>query len=76
MPELTNILLSIIIALISWIGVKGYDKIDQLFSMIRTLLIKSERVDTEMKQMKDDINDHEVRLRDIESDSEVRNKLN
>lgn len=63
---LTNFLLVILIALISYIGSKAYDKINEILSMIRQMLISHQRYDSDIEHLKRNQEDHEERIRELE----------
>ena len=66
MDSFTNFLLVTLIGLISYIGAKAYDKMNQLFDMIKSIMMVDVSRGKDIEQLQTDIEDHEKRIRDIE----------
>ena len=67
----TNFLLITLIGLIAWIGKAAYEKINEMFHMIQSMLVSHQKYESELKQMERNQCDHELRIRLLEE-----NKLN
>jgi len=62
----TNILLSFLIALLSFMGKAMYDKIEKLIDEIRQIMIDSTSAKKDIDVLKDNVRDHEIRLTNLE----------
>jgi CHASE3 domain sensor protein len=62
----TNILLSFLIALLSFMGKAMYDKIEKLIDEIRQIMIDSTSARKDIDTLKDNVRDHEIRLTNLE----------
>jgi len=62
----TNILLSFLIALLSFMGKAMYDKIEKLIDEIRQIMIDSTKATKDIETLKDSVKDHENRLINLE----------
>jgi hypothetical protein len=63
---ITNILLSFLIALLSFMGKAMYDKIEKLIDEIRQIMIDSTSAKKDIETLKDSVKDHEHRLINLE----------
>jgi hypothetical protein len=63
---ITNILLSFLIALLSFMGKAMYDKIEKLIDEIRQIMIDSTSARKDIDTLKDNVRDHEIRLINLE----------
>lgn len=63
---ITNILLSFLIALLSFMGKAMYDKIEKLINEIRQIMLNDVANKKDIDMLKDSVKDHEHRLINLE----------
>lgn len=63
---ITNILLSFLIALLSFMGKAMYDKIEKLIVEIRQIMLNDVANAKDIDMLKDTVKDHEHRLSNLE----------
>jgi len=64
---ITNILLSFLIALLSFMGKAMYDKIEKLIVEIRQIMLNDVANAKDIEILKDSVKDHEHRLSNLEN---------
>jgi len=64
---ITNILLSFLIALLSFMGKAMYDKIEKLINEIRQIMLNDVANKKDIEILKDTVKDHEHRLTNLEN---------
>ena len=64
---ITNILLSFLIALLSFMGKAMYDKIEKLINEIRQIMLNDVANKKDIDMLKDTVKDHEHRLNHLEN---------
>jgi cell division protein FtsB len=64
---ITNILLSFLIALLSFMGKAMYDKIEKLINEIRQIMLNDVANKKDIDMLKDTVKDHEHRLNNLEN---------
>jgi hypothetical protein len=64
---ITNILLSFLIALLSFMGKAMYDKIEKLINEIRQIMLNDVANKKDIDMLKDTVKDHEHRLTNLEN---------
>lgn len=64
---ITNILLSFLIALLSFMGKAMYDKIEKLINEIRQIMLNDVANKKDIDQLKDTVKDHEHRIHNLEN---------
>jgi hypothetical protein len=64
---ITNILLSFLIALLSFMGKAMYDKIEKLINEIRQIMLNDVANKKDIDMLKDTVKDHEHRLINLEN---------
>jgi len=65
--ELTNLLIGIVIALISYVSKRMIDKMDLFEKRISDILISDMANKKDIEVLKTDVKDHEVRISKLES---------
>ena len=65
--QVTNLLISILIALISWLAKRLIDKIDKFEKTVQDILMSDVINKKEIEDLKDDVKDHEIRISKLES---------
>lgn len=65
---LTNVLLSILIGLLGFIGAKFYDKIEAIGMSIQRILLSDLEHKKDIEQLQVDREDHEKRIKEIEKE--------
>jgi len=63
---LTNVLIGLLITLISFLGKRLVDKLDDFEKAVQNILISDVEVKKDIEVMKEDIVDHEVRITKLE----------
>jgi enoyl-[acyl-carrier-protein] reductase (NADH) len=64
---ITDILLSFLIALLSFMGKAMYDKIEKLINEIRQIMLNDVANKKDIDMLKDTVKDHEHRLNHLEN---------
>ena len=65
--SLTNILLTLLIALLGYMGRSLYDKIEHLIEEIRIIMLSDVANKKDIEYLKDSIDDHETRITKLEN---------
>lgn len=65
--ELTNLLIGIVIALISYVSKRMIDKMDLFEKTIQDILLSDLANKKDIESLKTDVKDHEVRIQKLES---------
>jgi len=63
---LTNVLIGLLITLISFLGKRLVDKLDDFEKAVQNILISDVEVKKDIEVIKEDIVDHEVRITKLE----------
>lgn len=66
-PELTNLLIGIVIALITYVSKRMIDKMDAFEQKLSDILMSDVANKKDIESLKANINDHETRLQKLES---------
>jgi len=66
-PELTNLLIGIVIALITYVSKRMIDKMDAFEQKLSDILMSDVANKKDIEAIKSNINDHETRLQKLES---------
>ncbi len=66
--ELTNILITALIALVGGVAKIFYDKFETFSKKFESMLIKEIQHDGSIQQLRKDVDDHEERISEIEKD--------
>lgn len=64
--QITNLLITILIALISWLAKRLIDKIDRFEQTVQDILMSDVVNKKEIEGLKDDVKDHEIRISKLE----------
>lgn len=67
MSDVTNLLLTTLIALLAYIGKIFYDKLGELGKKIEDILLNDMKVNTEVSYLKEGQHDHENRITELEN---------
>jgi len=65
--QITNILISILIAMIAWLAKRLIEKIDKFEQTVQDILMSDVVNKKEIEDLKDDVKDHEIRISKLES---------
>ena len=65
--QITNLLITILIALISWLAKRLIDKIDKFEQTVQNILMSDVVNKKEIEVLKEDVKDHEIRISKLES---------
>lgn len=65
--QITNLLITILIALISWLAKRLIDKIDKFEQTVQDILMSDIVNKKEIEVLKEDVKDHEIRISKLES---------
>lgn len=65
--ELTNLLIGVVIALISYVSKRMIDKMDAFEQKLSDILVSDMSNKKDIEQLKSNIDDHETRLQRLES---------
>ena len=64
--QITNLLITILIALISWLAKRLIDKIDKFEQTVQDILMSDVVNKKEIEVLKEDVKDHEIRISKLE----------
>lgn len=65
--ELTNLLIAIVIGLISYVSKRLIDKIDKFEKVVQDILMSDVSMKKDIDGIKEDIIDHENRIKELET---------
>jgi len=65
--QITNLLISILIAMIAWLAKRLIEKIDKFEQTVQDILMSDVVNKKEIEDLKDDVKDHEIRISKLES---------
>jgi hypothetical protein len=66
--QFTNILITIVIALIGYLGKRMIDKLDKFEKTVQDILISDMADKKDIEMLKSDVEDHEIRISKLEAE--------